>query len=228
MLLYPLSLLLFPCGKRDHRKTFLWKTTWTDGGGRGGGVVDYGRMRLSRRKISKRSLLLFLLLFRIGGWVDLMGFLSSWAEIICPLVFGLSRAEAVILFSALYMSIQQSCFQKGKNPHFWTFPERKDLLFFASVFHNSSAMVSRIRCRTRKNRHPPLLPLLLFSVQNRIFVEFLFFSLTAISRDFSPFSCYGQFPEGLSPRKRGGGEENRLERLESLTHTKKGGERRKI
>ena len=99
-----------------------------------GGLVDYGRMRLSRRKISKRSLLLFLLLFRIGGGVDLMGFLSSWAEIICPLVFGLSRAEAVILFSALYMSIQQSCFQKGKNPHFWTFPERKDLLFFCLSF----------------------------------------------------------------------------------------------
>ncbi len=171
-------------------------------------------MRLSRRKISKRSLLLLLLLFRIRVWVDLMGFLSSWAEIICPLVFWLSRAEAVILFSALYcMAIQQSCFQKGKNPYFWTFPERKDLLFFASVFHNSSAMVSRIRCRTRKNRHPSLLPSILFSVQNRIFVEFLFLSLTAISRDFSPFSCYGQFPEGLSPRKRGGEKKTGLKGL---------------
>ncbi len=131
VLLYPLSLLLFPCGKRDHRKTFLWKTTWTDGGGRGGGVVDYGRMRLSRRKISKRSLLLFLLLFRIGGWVDLMGFCPPGPKLFVLLFSGCHGQRQSFCF--LYrMAIQQSCFQKGENPYFWTFPERKD--FFCLSF----------------------------------------------------------------------------------------------
>ncbi len=99
----------------------------------GGGVVDYGRMRLSRRKISKRSLLLFLLLFRIGVWVDLMGFLSSWAEIICPLAFWLSRAESVILFSVPYGYSAKLLSKRGKSV-LLDFPGKKRSSFFCLIF----------------------------------------------------------------------------------------------
>ena len=194
----------------------------------GGGVVDYGRMRLSRRKISKRSLLLFLLLFRIGVWVDLMGFLSSWAEIICPLAFWLSRAESVILFSVPYGYSAKLLSKRGKSV-LLDFPGKKRSSFFFPQF--STTQVSPWFRASGVGRG---------KIATHLFFPWYFFPFkTEFSLNFSLFHSLpfpgtslssrvtGNFLRGWAPGK-GGGEENRLERLESLTHTKKGGERRKI